>query len=166
MVVLHSLSQASRTIMQRLSFSHACYWALQYFYMHYSGPFRAIGWLTSLLSMQWLSWTHLKRSEAAWLPFLARQVDQQALLFWHSFEQSAKAGKHFPSFSQALSWSGQCSAMHSWGVRRAKELISGTYPRQLFFWAHLATSMAAWLPFDGRQRVQQDTLVPHFFWQS
>jgi hypothetical protein len=38
--------------------------------------------------------------------------------------------------------------------------------RQLFFWAHLATSMAAWLPFDGKQNSQQVSLVPHFFWQS
>ena len=33
-------------------------------------------------------------------------------------------------------------------------------------WAHLATSIADWLPLLGRHSVQQEALVPHFFWQS
>ena len=32
--------------------------------------------------------------------------------------------------------------------------------------AHLATSIAGWLPLLGRHNAQQEALVPHFFWQS
>ena len=54
-----------------------------------------------------------------------------------------------------------CLDMHCSNGCAAKGVV-----RQLFFWAHLATSMAAWLPLLGRQNSQQDGLVPHFFWQS
>ena len=110
---------------------------------------------------------HFQRALAWLLPFLARQVDQQLWSFWHCFSQSWRTARHLRSFLQASAWLLQCCSTHSWGVKTAKTLISiGSIPKQPCFWAHLARLIAAWLPLVGRQKLQHDDEVPHFFWQE
>ena len=54
--------------------------------------------------------------------------------------------------------------MHSIGVAKfIKAFIGSTgTPLHPLAAAHLAVSIAAWLPFPGRQKVQHDCLDPHF----
>lgn len=115
--------------------------------------------------MQSLSIMHFQRALAAALPRLEMHVVQQAVLLRHSLSHCWRAIKQFLSFWQFCTWVEQCCWMHYWGVARAKA-VEMTAPKQWFLSAHLAVSIAAWLPFPGRQNVQQLLLVPHFFWQS
>jgi hypothetical protein len=55
--------------------------------------------------------------------------------------------------------------MQSMGAEMVRA-VEGTEPTHPLALAHLAVSIAAWLPFPGRQKVQQEDLLPHFFSQS
>jgi len=83
------------------------------------------------------------------------------------------ACRHSKSYSNLLLWA------HLW--RFKEHSLSYKHPeisemqetkgfcgvfKQSFFWAHLATSIAAWLPFVGRHKLQHEDEVPHFFWQA
>jgi len=109
---------------------------------------------------------HPQRLVALGLFFLARQLLKHDVSFWHCFSQSWRAGKHWESFLQAWSSSLQCCWMHSLGDGMAKANLCSAALSQLLAWAHLATSMAAWLPLLGRQTAQHEALVPHFLLQS
>ena len=116
--------------------------------------------------MQSLSTMHFHKSEAAASPFPAMQVVKQVWFCLHLISQSWRAGKHLWSARQAFNWLGHFSWIHCWGVAMASSVEGSIEPRQWLASAHLATSMAAWLPFPPKQKVQQFFPVPHFFWQS
>jgi len=115
--------------------------------------------------MQWLAAAHLATSMAGWLPLPGRQNYQHDCLVPHFFSQSWRAGTHLGSFWQAAHWLGHFYWMHCWGSAKTNPVYSLALS-QLLAWAHLATSMAAWLPLLGRQTAQQEALVPHFLLQS
>ena len=126
-----------------------------------------------------LAWAHLATSIADWLPLLGRHSVQQEALVPHFFWQSSRAERHLGSFWQVAHWVGHFYSMHFWGSSKvancwveaddestsSKFIISAALSHPLA-WAHLATSIADWLPLLGRHSVQQEALVPHFFWQS
>ena len=95
---------------------------------------------------------------------ISRHSFQHVSLDWHRWLQKFRVPMHFLSCWQVVSWLLQYFSMHSWGVPR----ITASFCPYIhpFACAHLAVSIAASLPFEGRQRVQQDTLDPHFFSQS
>ena len=97
------------------------------------------------------------------LAFL-RHYFQQSESLWHWWLQNSRVLMHLLSCSQSCSSVLQYFSMHSWGVFRITAILVSL--RQSFAWAHFATSIAAWLPFEGRQRAQHEVLVPHFFIQS
>jgi len=136
--------------------------------MHFWGS--ATTRAVSTLFKQSLSRMHFQRAVAGALPFLARQVDQQVWLSLHSLSQSWRAERHPLSFWQFWAWVEQYCWMHYWGVKTIKAVscwwcFAGD-ERQPWAWAHLATLIAGWSPWLVRHRLQQEVLVPHFFWQS
>ena len=94
---------------------------------------------------------------------LVRQSVQQFLVVLHFLSHSSSTFKHLRSLRHSSSTSSQYFIMQSWGSSNFTISTALSHP---LAWAHLATSIADWLPLLGRHKVQQEALVPHFFWQS
>ena len=112
----------------------------------------------------WYDWEGNQMQK--WLPAQWYHSDTKPVTFdsanRHSWSKSkiALPVKHFLSDlrQDQLSIQTSCSDEQERTIQDSKGLAL-THP---FACAHLAVSMAAWLPLEGRQRVQQEDLVPHF----